>query len=47
MLAQSVVTERLDANGVVFFSSSSLTSEFLRKLKVARDTPGPISQNKK
>ena len=39
MLAQMRLSERIGANGVVFFSSSSLTAEFLKTLKANR-SPG-------
>jgi len=37
MLEQIAISKRLGGDGVVFFSSSSLTSDFLQKLKAVRD----------
>jgi uncharacterized lipoprotein YddW (UPF0748 family) len=37
MLEQIAISRKLGGDGVIFFSSSSLTTEFLQKLKTVRD----------
>jgi hypothetical protein len=37
MVEQMAISRRLGGDGVVFFSSSSLTTDFLQKLKTTRD----------